>query len=219
MLRFLVLLLVLANGVYFAWSQGMLKAYGYAPAQVAEPQRLAQQIKPEGIRVLRADEARRIDAASQAPARPPECLTASGFDENQSLALRRILESNLPEGSWQLDAATEPGRWIVYMGKYPNAQAMSAKRAELALLNLKLEPLGNAALEPGLSLGGFPSKDAADSALAALSKRGVRTAKVVLEREGMKVWVLKLAAVDDALRPKVEDLKPLLGGKPLRACR
>ncbi len=216
MLRFLVLLLVLANGVYFAWSQGMLKAYGYAPVEVAEPQRLAQQIKPEGIRVLRADEAPRADAT---PARAPECLTASGFDENQSQALRRILESNLPAGTWELDAATEPGRWIVYMGKYPNAQALAAKRSELSQLNLKFEPLNNAALEPGLSLGGFPSKDAAEATLATLSKRGVRTAKVVQEREDVKSWILKLAAVDDALRPKVEDLKPLLGGKPLRACR
>jgi hypothetical protein len=219
MLRFLVLLLLLANGGYFAWSQGMLKAYGYAPAEVAEPQRLAQQIKPEAIRVLRADEARRLEAATQAPARAPECLTAGGFDENQTQALRRILESNLPPGSWELDAATEPGRWIVYMGKYPSVQTLAAKRAELAQLNLKFEPLNNPALEPGLSLGGFPSKDAADSALAALSKRGVRTAKVLQEREDAKAWVLKLAAVDDVLRPKVEDLKPLLGGKPLRACR
>ena len=105
------------------------------------------------------------------------------------------------------------------MGKYPNAQALAAKRSELSQLNLKFEPLNNAALEPGLSLGGFPSKDAAEATLATLSKRGVRTAKVVQEREDVKSWILKLAAVDDALRPKVEDLKPLLGGKPLRACR
>ena len=111
MLRFLVLVLLLANGVYFAWSQGMLKAYGYAPAEVTEPQRLAQQIKPEGIRVLRADEARRAEAT---PARAPECLTASGFDENQSQALRRILESNLPPGSTALRCSSRAARrrWL-----------------------------------------------------------------------------------------------------------
>jgi hypothetical protein len=52
MLRLLVLLLILANGLYFAWSEGMLRAYGFAPAQQREPQRLTQQVRPEAIRVL-----------------------------------------------------------------------------------------------------------------------------------------------------------------------
>jgi hypothetical protein len=56
MLRLLVLILILANGAYFAWSEGLLRAYGFAPAQQREPQRLAQQIKPEALRVLSAGE-------------------------------------------------------------------------------------------------------------------------------------------------------------------
>jgi len=39
MLRLLVLLLVLANAGYFAWSQGLLAAWGFAPAATGEPQR------------------------------------------------------------------------------------------------------------------------------------------------------------------------------------
>ncbi len=219
MLRFLVLLLVLANGAYFAWSQGLLAAWGYAPALSREPERLAQQIRPEAIRVLRTDEVRRMEALSQAATRAPECLLAGGFDETQSVALRRALEANLPGGGWEFEAASEPGRWIIYMGKYPNAQALAAKRSELSSLNLKYEPLGNAALEPGLSLGAYASPGEAESALAALARRGVRTAKVLQERAESKSWVLKLTAVDDALRPRLEDLKPLLAGRAFRACK
>ena len=43
MLRLAVVLLLLANGLYFAWSQGLLQDYGLAPAQQSEPQRLSQQ--------------------------------------------------------------------------------------------------------------------------------------------------------------------------------
>lgn len=47
MLRFLVLLLVLLNALYYAWSHQMLQDYGLAPAEQREPARLQQQIRPE----------------------------------------------------------------------------------------------------------------------------------------------------------------------------
>jgi hypothetical protein len=49
MLRVLVLALLLANGLYFAWSQGALAVFGLVPAALGErePQRLQQQVRPE----------------------------------------------------------------------------------------------------------------------------------------------------------------------------
>ena len=41
MLRLLVLLLVLANGAFYAWSQGLLAAWDFGPATQSEPQRIA----------------------------------------------------------------------------------------------------------------------------------------------------------------------------------
>jgi len=61
MLRLVVLLLVLANAGYFAWSQGLLGAWGLAPAPTGEPQRLQQQIRPDAVRILREGQARRAD--------------------------------------------------------------------------------------------------------------------------------------------------------------
>jgi hypothetical protein len=219
MLRSFVLMLLLANGVYYAWSQGLLNAWGFAPAEVSEPQRLAQQIRPEAIRLLRADEVRRIEATPVVAPRPTECLVAGTFDEAQTVALRRGLESSLASGGWEIEAANQPGRWIVYMGRYPNEQALAAKRAELSNLKLTFGRLNDPALEPGLSLGAFTAKEEAESALAALSKRGVRTAKVLQERGEPASWQVKLAAVDDALRARLEELKPVFAGKPLRPCK
>ena len=216
-MRFILLLLLLINGVFFAWSQGFLKDYGFAPGVVGEPLRLSQQIRPEAIRLLRPDEVRRLDAA--AAARSAECLQAGPLDEAQAQAVRQALQSTLPASAWELMMTEEPARWIIYMGKYANAQALVAKRTELAAKNLKFEPVSNPALEPGLSLGGFASQQEADGALAAMSQRGVRTAKVVQEKAETRAWLLKMAAVDESMKPLIDELRPLLVGKSLRNCR
>lgn len=218
MLRLLVLILLLANGAYFAWSQGLLRSWGLAPLQQSEPQRLGQQIRPEALHVLSAEEVRRIESAATATVRPPECLQAGLLDDAQTAQLRPLLDA-LPQGSWTLETGVEPARWIVYMGKYLTVENVNKKKAELRQLGISFESLANPALEPGLSLGGFPSQAAATDKLAVLSRSGVRTAKVVQERAEARGMLLKLVAVDDALRPRLEELKPALGGKPLRACR
>lgn len=218
MLRLLVLLLALLNVGYFAWSQGMLRAYGWAPAEQSEPQRLQQQIRPEAIRILAADEVRRIETVAQTPLKPPECLQSGLFDEAQADSLRRALEGALPAGSWHVDTLVEPARWIVYMGKYPNAAALAKKRAELAKLNLQPQNLTNPELEPGLSLGVFETQAQAQSALAALHRRGVRTARVVQEHPEVRKSQLKIPAADDAVRARLDELKPVLADKVLRTC-
>jgi hypothetical protein len=216
MLRILVLLLLLANGAYFAWSQKLLVSWGFGPAQQAEPQRMAQQLRPEALRVLSADEEQRGAAAG---AKAAECLQAGNFDEAQSAALRQGLEAAaLPAGSWSLENVAQPARWIVYMGKYADVEMLAKKKAELRQRNVSFETLGNAALEPGLSLGGFETQADAARHLEALSARGVRPARVVQERPEVRAARLMFPAVDDALRPRLEEIKSLLGGKPLRAC-
>jgi hypothetical protein len=223
MLRSFVVLLLLANGAYFAWSQGLLRDYGFAPTLQGEPQRLEQQLHPEAIRLVKADEAKRVEAAAVAAAvaaaRPAECLQATGFDEEQTLVLRRTLETSLPAGSWQLDAVVEPAHWIVYMGKYPNRQALAAKQLELAALNLKIEALKSSALEPGFSLGSYDSQANADAALLALSRRGVRTAKITQEVPDTRAWALKIPAADEPIRNRLDDLRTALAGKTLRSCK
>jgi hypothetical protein len=218
MLRLLLLALVLANGVYFAWTSGLLRAYGFAPAQQNEPQRVAQQIKPEALHVLSAVELKGVEAQMQADAAPKECLQAGPFDEPQAATLRQALENVLPAGAWQLDAISQPARWIVYMGKYPNAEALVKKRAELANMNLKIEALTNPALEIGISLGGFDTQVAANAELMRLNQRGIRTARVVLEHEATQVSQLKLAAVTEPLKARLESLRPAMAGKAFKKC-
>lgn len=218
MLRLFLLILIFANGIFFAWSEGLLRPYGFAPAQQREPQRLEQQVKPTAVRILTVSEAKRVEALVQADLAPKECLVAGPFDDAQATVLRNALEATMAPGSWQLDTSVVPERWIVYMGKFASAEGLAKKREELAVMRLVPQSLNNPALEIGLSLGGFDSQDAALAELARLSLRGIRTAKVVLERPQGQQTQLKLPALTSDMKAHLNDVKAALAGRPLKSC-
>lgn len=70
--RLLVLLMLLFNGIYFVWSQGLLAGLGWAPAQQTEPQHLSQQIRPQAVRLLSTQELALIELAAQPAPKPNE---------------------------------------------------------------------------------------------------------------------------------------------------
>lgn len=215
MLRLLVVVLLLANGGFYVWSQGSLRGYGLGPAQQRESFRLEQQVRPEAVQILSETELGQLQARAGTQG---ECLQAGVFTDLQAAALRQAALATLPEGSWDMAAATEPARWIVYMGKYPDAPALARKRTELAALQLRFEPLANPELEYGLSLGGFDTEAEAQAHLAALARRGVRTASVVQERPEVRGFRFRLPAADAALKERAETLRSLMAGKTLRGC-
>jgi hypothetical protein len=223
MLRQLVLLLLLANAGYWAWSQDLLASYGLAPAVQSEPQRMAAQILPEAMHLLTAEEAAKLEngnagAVSSALASTAQCLQAGLFNEQQSASLRSSLEAALPPGSWQLESSVEPARWIVYMGKYNNPETLAKKRSELRQLGVTFRPVSNPALAPGLALASFASQADADRELERMATKGVRTARVVQERAEARGQILRLAAVDAALRARLDGLTPQLEGRLLQPC-
>ncbi len=224
MLRLLVLALILANAGYYAWSQGLLAAYGFAPATQAEPQRMTQQIKPEALRILNPQESSQLQTAAQAVANAgtavsaTECLQVGLFNEEQTMVLREKLVSSLPQNSWVIESALVPARWLVYMGKYNSDEAVVKKKSELRGLGVSFEALNNASLEPGLSLGSFKTQPEAEAELARIAKKGVKTARVMQERAEQRGQRLKLPAVDAALRGQLDVIKPQLAGKAFAVC-
>ena len=219
MLRLLVLALVLANAGYYAWTHGLLAAYGLAPATQTEPQRLAQQIRPEALKILTPKEASTAQQVSPALGSPAsECLQVGVFNDEQSGVLRERLTNVLPLGSWVLEPVQEPARWLVYMGKYNSADSVTKKQLELRGLGVTFEPLSNLALQPGLSLGSFKTRAEADLELARIAKKGVKTAKVVQDGVDLRGQRLTLAVVDNELRSQLDSLKPQLAGKAFKSC-
>lgn len=222
MWRLCALLLLLANGLYLAWSQGLLRGYGMAPAQSAEPQRLAQQKAAEALRVMGAAEYLRLQAEIKEEQEARQCLQAGPFDALQSQVLRQALEPVLPSGSWTLEEVPLGARWIVYVGPAPSAQGLEQARAELQALGLVPEPLANAALEPGLSLGGFATRPEALALLTQAKARGLRNARVVQERAPGLGYVLKVPAASAALAKQLKaqwaTVSGVLGTQPPQPC-
>ena len=241
MLRIAFLLLVLANAGYYLWGHGHLSALGLAPAVQSEPQRLEQQIKPGALEILAAAPpppapapaapapaaepaapptaaaAPEPAAAAAAPKGPAVCLQAGGVEERQAEHLRRAL-AQLPRDQWELIASHQPGRWMVYMGKFPDAEFLDRKRAELRALKIDFDRAGGN-LEPGLSLGRFSTEEAATRQLAAFARQGVRTARVVPERPEITTYTLRLPKATPAFRAEVEALAGKnLEARTLRAC-
>lgn len=155
-----------------------------------------------------------------APAPAPEptvCLQAGVFDQKQADALRPAVAAALPSGSWSLEGTSIAGRWMVYMGRFADDEALEKKRAELRGRKVPYDRPG-AALEPGLSLGRFSTEEAAERALVALGTQGVRTARVVQERSDATGYQLRVPEATADLRAKLEALRTELGGKPVRPC-
>ena len=218
MLRIFVLVLILANGLYLVWSEGWLRAQGFAPAQQTEPQRLTQQIRPEAVRVLTADQYKKVQAQAQADLEPKQCLQAGPFDAAQVSALDQALAAALPPGGWQFESVVIPERWIIYMGKFPNADALEKKREELVAMKLVPQALTNRSLEIGLSLGGYDSQAKANVELGKLSQRGIRTARVLQEHPAGNATYVKLPAVSESMKQRLNDVKPALAGHAFQAC-
>ncbi|MDM0106001.1 sporulation protein [Variovorax sp. J22R24] len=57
MLRLLVVVLLLANLGYFAWTRGGLAVFGTEPARFSErePQRLTQQVRPQMLQIRKVE--------------------------------------------------------------------------------------------------------------------------------------------------------------------
>ena len=237
MLRLAVIALLLANAGYYAYTQGWLRSAGLVTPEQAEPQRLQQQIRPETLKVLRAQGATNNPTPPPAPAAAPaadtaasapaptaaapadagECLQAGVFDEKQATALRTAAAS-LPQGSWTLEPTPITGRWMIYMGRFDDQDTLDKKRAELRARKVDFDRAGGT-LEPGLSLGRFSTEEAAQRGLTALNAQGVRTARVIQERQAATGFILKLPAVTDAQRQRwLATLRPAMAGKTLGSC-
>jgi hypothetical protein len=136
MLRVLVVLLLLANLLFFGWARGWL-APAWPPPRHGErePERLAAQVRPELITVLPAAAASAAEQAARAAA--DVCLEAGPFDAAAlSGAEAALAQAGLPPGSWerQPDAQAPDQVWL----RVPRAG--SERQAQLRALPVLFRP-------------------------------------------------------------------------------
>ena len=133
MLKWAVWLLVLGNAGYFAWSQGYLDTLGLKPAEQREPQRMAQQVRPEVLRLLngpRAETAPGVVATAPAapvavappPPAPMAAEPAAPTPVPATPPTVAVAAGNGPRACWQAGGFTDDQAELL--------------RAELALLGV-----------------------------------------------------------------------------------
>ncbi len=137
------------------------------------------------------------------------CFEAGPFVERDLPAAQATLGAAIPAGRWNRLKVDRPGIWIVYMGRFPDRPALQKKEEELRrFAGLVYEEVKTpASLAPGLALGRFDSRDGARDALAALTERGVKTARVMSIRPPAVVDVLQVERVDPTLAATLASLK------------
>jgi hypothetical protein len=208
MLRALVVLLLLANGLYFAWTKGWLGA----PPRHAErePQRLAEQVSPEAVTVLPPKGASAALQAARDAARV--CLETAPLPPAQlgtaELSLREAL---VPADAVQREAVSEKGPWIVFGGRYPDAGPRSAREDELRRLGLSFERLNSPPeLAPGFVLSRHDTRDAAEAWLAEKAPRTLKGARVASSPGRGEGTVLRVprAAPEQAEKLAAAGFKP-----------
>lgn len=203
-LRALVLALLLANGLYFAWTwlAGDDRSAGAGAA------RLARQVRPETVRVLGpAEAAAALAAAGQAPARST-CVEAGPFAPEQ-IADAEARLTGLPWGSWQRNSIERPSAYTVYQGRFASVSAAQARRGELAQQGIDAEPVTQPAeLAPGLALGRYDSRAEAEATLAdQLARRlpGADSARITTLPPATEHW-LRVEAPSAALASQLAAL-------------
>lgn len=239
MLRVLVVALLLANGLFYAWAQGWLSPWVPARAEQREPGRLQQQVQPERVTVLSARDAGAMlaaaaasaaasggvaAAASAGAAMPADdtlrCLEAGPFTDAALPAVLSLLQQHgVPDGSVQHDVTGSASTWAVVMGRFADREAQRAKLEELRRLGVRADELSSpAALVPGLRLGHFSDRYGAETALASLNRRGVRTARVVeLPAGTLRHW-LRAPQADGELQTRLRGLPGERLGAGFQAC-
>ena len=220
MLRLLLLLLIVANLGFYSWTQGWLDGVvGIRAIGDREPERLARQLRPEAVVVLPPESAA---ASSAATAATPACLEAGPFSPTELVAAITSLKQLLPtaaEGGWAEVKTETPGSWIVYMGKFADAEGLAKKEQELKRLKLDFEIMRSPpTLERGLSLGRFDQRAAADKALERFTQQGVRTARVVELSPPGSASLLRAARADAELASQLTALRAASLGKGFAAC-
>lgn len=249
MLRTVVAALLLANLVFWSYTQGWLAGLGWAPNAGREPERLQQQVAADKLRVRNASTApspqapataavttdspdtdasaaERPDSTpptdptptSTASSAPTTCWQVTGLNVNQTVLIRAAL-GNQPELAprWSLDESVLSARWIVYLGKFPSAEALQRRRAELRDAKVDHREVSTPALQPGLALGTYSTEEAAKRALTDATRQGIANARVVQERQETRQYTLRLPALDDTQRRRIAGLG-VLGDRPLQRC-
>jgi len=224
MLRWFVAALLLANLLFYAWTQGWLDGVAGVRADGdREPERMSRQVRPESVRILPPQAASQpASAASETARSSAACLEAGPFAADEIVGADAALQAALPaelRGGWTTVKAERPGAWILYMGKFANREALLKKADELKRRKVAYDEVhAPPALDMGLSIGRYDDKAAAERALVKFGEQGIHTARVAEINPPGAVYMLRASNAGDALATRLTSLRISALGKGFAEC-
>ncbi len=213
-LRNFLILLVLLNAGFFTWSQGWLAALGWPADSDRETQYTAQQIRPEALSLQTDIRARKIAKMNN----PTRCLTTGVFALPAAKNLAAQAQEILPAGSWTMQDIDTAGQWMIYMGRYPDGEAVERKKIELRRLRISSDLPVPASYQPGISLGVFSNYEQAQEAQKQVIAKGARSARLVTEIEPVLGQQLRIEQADSKLEELLQKLRPAMNGQSFQPC-
>lgn len=214
MLKIVLVVLVVINATLAALIGGYLNAW--IPSG-HEPQRLQQQISPEKIRLIGRSA---LPVAPASPAQTPmqiatptqipaptaitaadavACIELGDFSEAEAGRVQIALATLLPSDRLARRRVSDPSSFMVYIPSQGDKEGADRKSNELRRLGVSdfyvLQTEGE--LRYGISLGIFKSRAAAESHLAELVKKGVRSGRIVGRGENSAKVAFQLRGLDD----------------------
>jgi hypothetical protein len=143
MLRWLVVLLVVANLGFYAWTRGFLdNVVGVRAMGDREPDRLARQVRPERVRIVPPRAAGGGAAAATTAPASAACLESGPYTQAEVAAAEATAAELLPPGSWTSLKLDQPGA---------AAHMLRVERADPELAT-RLQTLRTGGLSKGFAL-------------------------------------------------------------------
>jgi len=207
-MRIVVILLLLANVALFALTR--LDAYSGG-----EGQRLSEQVQPDKIKLLTAQEVAALGPA-KAAALADVCIEWGPLGEAER---NRALAELAPLGIAQLvsQRRVDADGYIVTLPGFASRAAAERRIAELRARNvndLSVVDLGRGQF--AISLGIFRTEAAANGRADALAQQGVAGTRVAPRAAGAAQTILVIRDPPQAVVAKLRDLAPAYPGTEIR---
>jgi hypothetical protein len=218
------------NGGLLAFQQGWLDPL--LPSS-HEPSRLAQQLHADQLTLVPLAENKPAASVpvSAPPAAEPEpvatatpavaaCTEIGNFDTAEAQRFESRLASMSLGARLTRRTIPDNARYIVYIPPLASKEVADKKAAELRGLGVEdfFVIQDNSALQSGISLGVFKSEEAARAHLAALNKKGVRSAKISAHGTNGNKMAFQLRGIDAATKGSIDKVREGFPRQQWREC-
>jgi len=208
-LRVSILLLVLANVMFLAWSRLFSPAAGASP----DSHLLQQQINRDAIRLLTPQEVKALVVNAA-------CVEWGGLAPDAVAGAEESLGRLLPGVTYVQRRAEEPASYWVFLPAQNSRPAAQQKAAELRRLGVDefFIVQDDSRYRFAISLGVFRSQESARNRMDQLRAQGVRTVQIGPRDAQLQMAYYQLRNLSEGTYASLAELRKSFPGTALKIC-